>query len=253
MAKKCKCPEGVPEWVVTYGDMMTLLLCFFILLAAFSELKDEDEYQETVKAIQQAFGYITGSGVAPTNDVPLQSIIEKLEETALYKEKIRKLSQADDPGVTGRDITVKRIREGLQFTVGGLLTFEPGSAELKPQAKEELVRVARMIRGQNNKVSIRGHAAGADLPPGTVFQSMWDLSYARARAVMEFLTADEQGIDPRRIRVTGCGDKEPLTARVYEESQLAVNRRVEVIVTEVLMQEFDAAKQQGMASMADSN
>ena len=253
MARKCKCPEGVPEWIVTYGDMMSLLLCFFILLAAFSELKDQDEYTETVRAIQEAFGYIEGGGVAPTQDVPMQSIIEKIEEIALYREKVRKLSQADDPGVTGRELTVKRIREGLQFTVGGLLTFEPGSSELKPQAREELRRVANMVRGQNNKIEIRGHAAGADLPDGSPYRTMWDLSYARARSVMEFLTEPEQGIDARRIRITGCGDKEPLTARVYEESMLAVNRRVEVIVTEALMQEFDAAKQQDMVSFADSN
>ncbi len=252
MAKKCKCPEGVPDWLVTYGDMMTLLLCFFILLAAFSELKDEDDYQEVIQAIKEAFGYTDGSGMAPTEQLPQQSMLEMLEEVALHKELIRKLSQADDPGVTGRTTTVKRIREGLQFTVGGLITFEPGSADLKPQARDELAKVANVIRGQNNKVEVRGHASTGELPDGSAFSDLWQLSAARARSVMRHLT-DEQGIDARRMRVTGCGDTEPLVARVYDQAELAVNRRVEIIVTESLAQEFDAARQaQTSAVMPDS-
>ena len=54
--RKKPAPAGVPEWVVTYGDLMSLLLCFFILLAAFSELKQERDYQEVVRSVQEAFG-----------------------------------------------------------------------------------------------------------------------------------------------------------------------------------------------------
>ncbi len=248
MAKKCKCPEGIPEWIVTYGDMMTLLLCFFILLAAFSELKDEEDYQEVIQAIKEAFGFTDGAGMAPTELLPQQSMLEVLEEIALHKEKIRKLSQAHDPGVTGRTTTVKRIREGLQFTVGGLITFEPGSADLKPQARDELAKVANVIRGQNNKVEVRGHASAGDLPAESAFEDLWSLSAARAQAVMRYLT-DDQGIDPRRMRVTGCADTEPLVARVYDKAERAVNRRAEVIVTESLAQEFDAARQQETAAV----
>ena len=57
MAKRKKAEGGdIPEWVVTYGDLMSLLLCFFILIAAFSEIKKEREYQEVVRSIQEAFG-----------------------------------------------------------------------------------------------------------------------------------------------------------------------------------------------------
>ncbi len=64
--KQKKDSGGVPEWVVTYGDMMSLLLCFFILLAAFSELKREHEYQRVVTAVKEAFGYSGGVGVMTT-------------------------------------------------------------------------------------------------------------------------------------------------------------------------------------------
>lgn len=244
MAAKCKCPEGVPEWVVTYGDMMSLLLCFFILLAAFSEIKDDD-FEPVLQAIKDYLGVTGGAGTAPTEDSPLQSVVARLEQVALHKEKIRTHSNADDPGVDGREVTVKRIREGLQFTVGGLISFEPGSAEIKPQAKEALVRVANVIRGHNNKVDIRGHTAGADARASGKFDSSWALSFARAQAVMDELTNATNRIDQRRLRLVGCGDTEPLVSRVYDPAQLAINRRVEVIVTEALMQEFDATAAAG--------
>ena len=60
---------------------------------------------------------------------------------------------------------------------------------------------------------------------------------------MDFLTSESQRIDPRRIRLTGVADKEPLVARVYEPESLAVNRRVEIIASEALVQQFDAAQQ----------
>ncbi len=238
MAKKKKAEAGgVPDWMVTYGDMMTLLLCFFVLLAAFSELK-QDRYEEVLIAIKEAFGYTGGAGSVPTSELPMQSIIQKLQETALYKLKIRTRSQVDDPGTAGREMTVKKIREGLEFTIGGLITFEPGSAKLKPRAEEELARLVSIIRGKNNKIEIRGHATGGDIRPDSEYQNMWDLSYARASAVMMFFTSREQGIRPRRIRVGARADKEPLARRVYNQVDQGVNRRVEIIITETLVDEF---------------
>ncbi|MHC4990575.1 MAG: flagellar motor protein MotB, partial [Planctomycetota bacterium] len=59
---------GAPEWIVTFGDMMSLLLTFFILLQMFSEMKRDHEYQRVVTAIKEAFGYSGGVGVLPTDD-----------------------------------------------------------------------------------------------------------------------------------------------------------------------------------------
>ena len=79
MAKR-KPPKGsdIPEWVVTYGDLMSLLLCFFILLAAFSELKDPDEYRKVIIAIQEALGYQGGMGFNEIADTTNNSMINDL-------------------------------------------------------------------------------------------------------------------------------------------------------------------------------
>jgi chemotaxis protein MotB len=238
MARKHKCPDGVPEWIVTYGDMMSLLLCFFILLAAFSEPKKEREFQKVIQAIKEAFGYVGGAGYAPTDDSPTTSIIAIPDAVSLLKEQFKQVATADDPGVTGKQTTVQSIREGLQFRIGGFLTFEPGSAELKEQAKVELAKIAAEIRGKNNKVEIRGHASNNDLPPGSRFGDLWELSFARAQAARAFLTSPEMGIASQRVRVVACANNEPLIMRAYDPATVTVNRRIEVIITETLIQEF---------------
>ncbi|GAB4553714.1 MAG: OmpA family protein [Phycisphaerales bacterium] len=244
MGKKCKCKKqsgggDIPEWVVTFGDMMSLLLCFFILLAAFSELKKEHEYQRVITAVKEAFGYSGGVGVMPTDDPPMRSMIELLENIAAQQAQQTKVSQAQDRGIKGKQTKVSRVHDGLMFTVGGSLTFEPLSAELKPEAKEELRKIANLMRGRNNKVAVRGHASTKVIPPGSPFKDLRDLSYYRAKAVAEFLVT-EGGLREERIVLDARGDTEPVAVRRYSDAGQAENRRVEVIMLEVMMDELHA-------------
>jgi len=237
MKRRKKQKQGIPEWVVTYGDMMSLLLTFFILLAAFSELKREHEYQRVITAVKEAFGYSGGVGVLPTKDPPVRSMIESLEELAIHELKQTQLSESRDQGVTGKRTTVKRIHDGLKFTIGGALTFRPESAVLLESAKPELLRIAKILRGRTNKIEIRGHAASKPLSSGSGFKDLRDLSYYRAKAVMRFLI-DEGGLDPRVLVLDARGDTEPLSPRTYTPEEQAVNRRVEIIQTETLLEDL---------------
>lgn len=248
--KKKKKSEGAPEWMVTYGDMMSLLLCFFIMLAAFSELKKDEDFKQMLESFKEAFGYDGGEGRVPGDEIPMLSYLQRLEQRALREEQFREVSDSEDVGMHGRQTTVQRIREGLAFNIGGLLTFEPGSADLKPEAKAELARIAEILRGQNNKVDVRGHTTDFELAPGSPYKSLWELSHARALAVMEFLTDKKQGIRPRRIRVEACANHEKLVDRAYSPPRQALNRRVQLIVTETLVQEVDAEQTAQTASAA---
>jgi chemotaxis protein MotB len=238
MAKtKCKCPAGVPEWVVTFGDMMSLLLTFFILIVAFSEMKKDQEYQRVVTAVKEAFGYSGGVGVLPVDDPPLKSMIESLEQISRAQMKEKQLSQTSAQGVKGRRPQVTRVNEGMMFTIGGALMFENGSATLLESAKPELFRVAKLLRGRLNKISIRGHATPKILPPESPFSDLWDLSYARAKAVKDYLV-DKGGIKEQVLVLEARADTEPLESRAYTPAEQAVNRRVEIILTEAMVDDF---------------
>lgn len=255
MARRKKKQElGAPLWVVTYGDMMSLLLCFFILLAAFSELKQDHEYQRVITAVKEAFGFSGGVGVMPTDDPPMRSMIEALEEIARNQAKESKVSQTNEKGVSGRETRVSRVHDGLMFTIGGHLTFEPGSAVLKQGARQELVRVAQLLKGRNNKIAIRGHAALKKLPPGSPFQNLRDLSYARAAAVADILR-DDGGIPDRVLVLEALGATEPVALRRYSPDELTENRRVEIVMLESMVSDYHADAMytdEGVAGGVDS-
>ncbi|TVQ31263.1 MAG: hypothetical protein EA376_10360 [Phycisphaeraceae bacterium] len=238
MAKRHKKQKaGLPDWLLTYGDMMTLLLCFFILLAAFSELRRDHEYQRVVTAVKEAFGYSGGVGVLPVDDPPLRSLIESLEHLTKQTLDKTRVSQSQEEGMSGRTTTVSRVHDGLKFTIGGHLTFQPESAELMEPARQELLKIARLLRGRNNKIEIRGHAATKSLSTGARYDDLQDLSYYRAKAVGEFLVR-EGGLSRQVVVLQARSDTEPLTPRAHSPETQAVNRRVEIIQTEAMVDDF---------------
>ncbi len=246
MADKCKCPPaGAPEWMTTYGDMMTLLLCFFVLIVSFSEVKKEEQFQAVVEHIKQAFGMMGGGGKIPITDDPTMSLIKRLDAMRLKQEKQPNRSNTKDPGQKGREAKVTKIREGMVVGTGGRIHFEPGSAVLSEpvkQAVRELVASAK-IKGTENILELRGHASALELPEGGngEFEDVWELSFARARALQEFMITAEPaglGMNPERFRVSANGAREPLDSRAYTTAEEQLNRRVEVLVSETLVTEM---------------
>jgi chemotaxis protein MotB len=224
--------KGVPEWIITYGDLMSLLLTFFILLAAFSELKRPKEYEEVIRSIQEAFGYTGGAGRVPTDTVPANSNVSILEQMAQSSEELKRMLTNQHAVVTGRSPEATVIhREGTRFAAGGALAFAAGSAELTEDARRALLNeVIPKIKGRRYRVEIRGHAWGIEDKASGL--DLRDLSYRRARAVERFLIAE--GIEPQRLVPMPLGDSEPRTLALDTPRASAENRRVEIFETEVL-------------------
>ncbi len=242
--KKCKCPPaGAPEWVMTFGDMMSLLLTFFIMIVSMSEIKKEDEFLAVVDAIQKAFGMHGGGARMPTTEPPEQSMRERLDRLQLAREPNR--SHTIEEGTEGRHDTVTLVREGDRYIVGSRITFDPGSAELTEESIPLLTQIARQVKGLKNKLEIRGHAATSEERVDSPYPDLHALSFARARAVARFLTSPEVGIDIDRIRLIAVGDAEPVRVRVYSDSALEPNRRVEVVQMEAVTDDFRQPESDG--------
>ncbi|MEM0914150.1 MAG: flagellar motor protein MotB [Planctomycetota bacterium] len=235
--KKCNCPPpGAPDWMVTYGDMVTLLLCFFVLIVAFSEIKKEDEFNAVVEEIKRSFGMKGGGGKLPTPEDPELSLIERLETVQFQKKKEPNRSTTEEPGVEGREPRVTQVREGMKFIVGTRVIFEPGSAEITPIARRALDEIAEQVRGTNNVLEIRGHAASAEIDQAGRYRDLDRLSYARASAARDYLI--EQGkVRSDRFRLVAVGDREPAAYGVYNDAGQQPNRRVEVVQSETIIQQ----------------
>ncbi|GJM19100.1 MAG: MotB [Phycisphaeraceae bacterium] len=231
MAKKARPDTSgeVPEWVVTYGDLMSLLLCFFILLAAFSELKQEREYREVLEQIQEAFGFRGGLGVNDALSKANNSSVSLLEERAKRSNDKMETNIHWESNVVGRHERVTVVQEGQRFAVGATMFFDEADATLSSTVREELrTQVAPRIRGQQFVVRIIGHAWGeGELASGFTYD---ELGYKRAQAVKDFLVR-ECSVEPMTLRVESAGTTEPASLGTSSVEIPPGNRRVQVWMT----------------------
>lgn len=224
---------------MTFGDMMSLLLCFFVIIVSLSEIKKETVYQEVVTAIQEAFGYEGGVGVVPTREPPTTSMLKVLDELKVKQNPQVRQSKTDHPGPVGENMRVRTIREGMVFTLGGNGSFDRGSYALNEPVKDDLLHIAEIARGRNNRIEIRGHAdSGEILVLNPDEMDLYDLGYRRAKAVMEFLIGKAE-LRPELFILGSRADYEPVRPRAYRWEDQQANRRVEIVLTEALLDDFN--------------
>ncbi len=119
--------------------------------------------------------------------------------------------------------------------LGGPAVFDEFSAEIKPAIRAELKKLATLLAGRNNKITVRGHAHAKYLPTESPWRDLTDLSYERCRAVKDTLV--EFGLEDRVFRLEPVGAREPIRHRAHDPAEEAENRRVEVILSEQLVEE----------------
>lgn len=223
--KKNDPPAGAPEWLVTYGDMVTLLLTFFVLLVAMSEVKQNQRMMDFMQAVQEAFGYVGGVRYLPNEEVIVPKNMDDMSFLVLpiYPDN---LGRCNDEGSKGKQDLVTTIRPGKEYQPGGRFDFAELSAELSPEETERVVDYARDLRGFSTVIEIRGHCNKRPVD-GTSFVDHMDLSIQRARTVEKILLAN--GVDSQRIRVVGAGTTQPVTRSTADVNLRTRNDIVEII------------------------
>ncbi|GMU22115.1 MAG: hypothetical protein AMXMBFR13_22030 [Phycisphaerae bacterium] len=236
--KKRAAPSGAPEWVLTYGDMMSLLLCFFILLAAFADFEqgaNSDRVREAILSIQEALGMKTPSGNSLDTKISFNSVLEQVK-IAIRDFQDKHRGDAREEGLKGKTFRLRRMRDGMEITIGGPIVFEPFASRLNEEGREAVARIGDVLKGHRNMVEIRGHAAEGPWPTDWTYRDAMRLSHARAESVADELV--QRGIDPRALRLVAVGANEPVAKEVYDPAKLADNRRVEIIVRESILDDY---------------
>jgi chemotaxis protein MotB len=210
--------QGAPAWVVTFGDMMSLLLTFFVLLLSFSEV-DAVKYRALSESLREAFGIHRG-----------QTVFESPKETG--KEETKKGSSGElfdslksiIPQAFPGAMPNQRDGESTVVRVPGTVLFESGQATLKPEMISTLGEMATLLKEKPNvTLQVGGHTD--DIPIHTArFASNWELSAARAIAVIRFFI--KEGIPSGRLSAAGFADSRPLSPNDSPANR-EVNRRVE--------------------------
>ncbi|MFO1021228.1 MAG: flagellar motor protein MotB [Planctomycetales bacterium] len=247
-------PAGVPEWVVTYGDMMSLLLTFFIMLVSMSKIKEEGTMRAMLDSLQERFGPTMGAFGVPGISKQSTSAYIAPGSTGRKMEGGLKKGNHPSPGRGGPNKQVRNIQKGTLITLGGPVMFEPFSAELTPALKADLDVIIEIVREKSNMIEVKGHASSEPLPPDSVYRDPMDLSFQRAIRVTEYLinhrgNPDASGIAPERIITTAAGASEPRQITRNSGEQLQ-NHRVDVFILESYITQRNVRPQ---ADSSDNN
>ncbi len=239
MIGKKKVATGAPEWVLTYGDMMSLLLCFFILLAAFADYQAGGGGSENIMAAMQSIQ--KALGIRPANPSGLDKVVQfntMVEEVmqAIKEFETRNRGNSPDQGVQGKSFRLARIRDGMEISIGGIILFEPFSPEMTGEGRRALGDIFKALKGHRNKIEIIGHASERPTPADWTYLDSLELSYNRAKAVGKELVA--RGLDPRTVRLVAAGANEPIRKTGDAFARPGDDRRVEVVVRESVIDDY---------------
>jgi len=209
---------GVPEWVVTYGDMMSLLLTFFIMLVSLSELKsDKGKLRAALDAIREAFGVTQGMAGVPGQSLQETSVLNKRFSRGKRSEGGLEKASRKSGGAAGPHTTAERINHGAVITLGGPTVFPPERVDLPPRLKHDVGIISEELLNRPNLIVVRGHTARGPASPEALSQSQrllgkpdfgsLDISFVRALEVA--VEMRDRAIMPDRLRIEAAGDAEP--------------------------------------------
>ena len=239
MARKKKAAEGgggCPAWLATYGDMVTLVLCFFVLLYSMSTI-DAKRFEEMAESMQKAFNIQPG-GPSSVNKAavfdggPEQNPGDTSRETdsdqVFTSSQVLALVQNALKDEQARDQVVITVSDrGVVISLSEQLMFDEGSAKLRPEAMRIIYKIGSVLNRLPHDISVEGHTDSA-IPERSIYIDNWGLSAARAARVTGYLN-EQMKVPQKRLRAVGFGASAPLVPNVSEEN-MRLNRRVDIVI-----------------------
>jgi len=227
-----------PEmWMVTFGDLLSLLITFFVLLFSMATLDQqvlEDTFFSSFSGGAGALSFGEGSAV---ESIKAKQIISKRQqglrefhEFLLDKSKSDKMLTSLSglaESLLASDVVVKKRGPSFVLAFRSEKMFEPGGAKLKPSMKKALADLGNVLRYSETEVMIEGHTDDIQIATAK-FPSNWELSATRAANVMKFFL-DETDVGKDRLGSVGYADTKPIVRNINKAFR-ARNRRVEIII-----------------------
>jgi len=225
---------GAPEWMCTFADLVTLLMCFFVLLFAMSTIQEET-FKELVQSLKSALGVQqvpeTGTreglrmNAGTDTTEPKDHAVDELggmvqKEMEEIVSDVRELIMFNK---LGGQVRVEETDDGAVITISDMVIFGPGEFRLSEDGRIIMEKVAMVLAQFHYPVTVSGHTDA--LPMGRNDDSNWELSTRRATSVVRFLIS--MGIDPAELKAQGFAHYRPVADNRTPEGR-AKNRRVEI-------------------------
>jgi chemotaxis protein MotB len=230
--------ENAERWLLTYADLITLLMVFFVVLYSMSSA-DSSKWKQISAALEQAFNVdvLRGQAATSIDDTstgnpapPIDNLIQNNEVPQVARVQAAIQSVIDQANRNGGqqqpEVTVGTDREGVVIRLSGSYLFDSGRAELKPNSFALLDAIAGQLKLEPNDIRVDGHTDSTPLIGSALYPTNWELSTARALAVTRYLT-ETDGIQATRMEAAGYGEFRPIVPNDTRENR-ALNRRVEI-------------------------
>ena len=234
--KERKGPRATPGYMTTFGDMMNLLLTFFILLLTTATIQGR-EFKLILSAFTGSFGMMPGGLTLQKGKLAEMGFnIETLPST----QKARKMARAKkkathvfQPEIESKKIRIREDERGLVITLMNDAYFAKAEYEVNKKIKVALDKITKMLKDDSsikNKVRIEGHTDTTPLKKDKIPRNNWELSTMRATGVVKYLI-DNGVIPKKRFSAAGMGQYRPLPGNSNDTPEdRSLNRRIEIIL-----------------------
>ncbi len=227
MKKEKEEPEelSAPFWMVTFSDMVTLMLCFFVLILSFSTIELE-KFKGAVESLKGALGVFSGHESPQTQKNMRVEKVEVPDDATIYQKAMEMEKRIQDLQLQD-EVKVEVTGSGMLVRLGENVLFDAGTADLKPRAFPILSAISEAMRGEKQEVYVEGHTDNVPIHTRK-FPSNWELSSARALSVVKYLV-NVEGIPEKFLAAVGHGEHRPLVPNNSPQNR-ARNRRVEIFI-----------------------
>jgi chemotaxis protein MotB len=237
--KSADCPM-MPGWLVTYGDLMSLLLTFFILLQSFSSIQ-ESEFKKAIGSIMIALGInpisdtmiitpmlgkkgVGRAGAQGEADAETEELLDELQQEI---EGMLKDSTIVENKEIGKNIKMEATKQGVHITISDSIIFGSGSAALKPDFQKVLIIIGKVVAPKMNTFDMVVEGHSDNIPISTAqYPSNWELSSSRALSVLKYML-EQNKLLPSKLTAVGYGEYRPISDNKTTEGR-SKNRRVEI-------------------------
>ena len=234
MAKKQKKEPEKPStaWQGTYGDMITLMLCFFVALYQPDEATTEQIAALSASLSTRNPGGGTSLSAGRLSDLGnVISTLSSMEKGVALGPTMKKAVSTFVPDVKSNKITITSDERGIVISLASDSFFEQGSAKLKiEESRETLIRLSQFFNEdgvKDRRFRIEGHTDNTPVPEDGDYPSNWELSTTRAANVLHYLS--DFGVDETKFSLAGYANTRPKFSNDSPEGR-AYNRRVDIIV-----------------------
>ncbi|MDI3309919.1 MAG: flagellar motor protein MotB [Thermoanaerobacterium sp.] len=230
--------DNSERWLLTYSDMITLLMIFFIVLYTISTVNSQ-KFQQIAASLGKTFdgtNYVIGQQSG-------NSILDSIKTTGTDGNNDNSIASQLDKLIKQYNlqnmVTYKVDERGFVISLNDTLLFDTGSADVKPDQKETLIKIGNILKSMPNYIRVEGYTDNVPIN-NNQFHSNWELSVIRATNVVEILVNDVK-MDPAKISAVGYGEYRPIVPNDSDKNR-QLNRRVDIVIMNSDYNKWEPAK-----------